>query len=878
VNLKNILIALLVSFGVIVLPFIYKLPIPADTIPGLYHPMRDVNFGYSNGVPVKNPLITDPVRQQFAWKWLAVNQIKKGEWPLWNPYNLSGTPLLANFQSAVFYPLNILFFIPNFTGESDLHFFAIQWSWFIYLQSILALYFMYLYLRKIGLTKAASFFGGLVWAFCGFNVAWWEWGNVGHTVLWFPLMLYAVEKIINISTMIVDENTATRVSKFKTFLTMNIPDFLLLFAVTSSFLAGHLQSFIMCLINLGFYLLYKIPLYNFSGIKFQPELTSRRRRYWIQVTKVMILFILITSVQWMPTLEFIQKSARNVDPTAWTRKDWFFPYEHFINFIAPDYFGNPTTNNYWGVWNYGEFAGYIGIPALLFAFAIFIRYLFDRYKKFRSNSNLNLEHHNNLDNTLDIIEENAGVGFFLFALFINLILITKNPITVLFYMFNIPFLASTQPSRGIAIVDFALVILAAVGFNEMIKVFKKENNNSPQYVEVESNINFSYLLLFILLITVWVFTIIRSSAVLGVLDNVPNYDVFSIGRSNLILPTVLIFITTLLLRTVFKTFRNVKNPGKYLNTIVIYGIILITLADLGRFFLKFESFSSKQLLYPKVSILETIQNIPFARIMTEDSRIMAPNMNIPYGIQTVDGYDPLYLEQYGKLIGMWQREKPDLSPFPANRILTPHIPKNIIADISATDYMLSFGEYTKYTKLGEIGQTKLFKKETALPRAIILAAQREFRNEQELANYMYSKSFNPFSEGLVLSTNSDQSTIPENGFYRYLGAHNASATITKYNENDIEIKTNLVDMPGLLYLADTFDNGWQATMDGNPLDISKVNFHFRGMALPKGEHTITMRYRPQSFSNGLYAMYTGLFLLILTVVLNIMTTKRKTYE
>src|SRR3989338_1627115 len=98
-------------------PFLFagKMPIPGDTIVGMYHPYRDVVWdNYVSGVPFKNFLITDPVRQQYLWRKLAIAQIKKGHLPLWNPYSFSGTPLLANFQSAVFYPLNILYFILPF--------------------------------------------------------------------------------------------------------------------------------------------------------------------------------------------------------------------------------------------------------------------------------------------------------------------------------------------------------------------------------------------------------------------------------------------------------------------------------------------------------------------------------------------------------------------------------------------------------------------------------------------------------------------------------------------------------------------------------------------------------------------------------------------
>src|SRR5690349_18352149 len=92
-----------------------QLPIPADTIVGLYNPFRDLyTKDYPRGIPFKNFLITDPVRQQYPWKNLAISAEKMVNLPLWNPYNFSGTPLLANLQSGPFYPLNLLFFLLSF--------------------------------------------------------------------------------------------------------------------------------------------------------------------------------------------------------------------------------------------------------------------------------------------------------------------------------------------------------------------------------------------------------------------------------------------------------------------------------------------------------------------------------------------------------------------------------------------------------------------------------------------------------------------------------------------------------------------------------------------------------------------------------------------
>ena len=120
-------------------PFFFenRLPVPADTIIGLYNPFRDLYAkNYPHGIPYKNFLITDPVRQQYPWRFLAIVGLKKGELPLWNPYSFSGTPLLASLQAAVFYPFNVVFFLLPF---------RFAWSFLIFLQPLLAGLFLYFY-------------------------------------------------------------------------------------------------------------------------------------------------------------------------------------------------------------------------------------------------------------------------------------------------------------------------------------------------------------------------------------------------------------------------------------------------------------------------------------------------------------------------------------------------------------------------------------------------------------------------------------------------------------------------------------------------------------------------------------------------------------
>jgi len=79
------------------------------------------------------------------------------------------------------------------------------------------------------------------------------------------------------------------------------------------------------------------------------------------------------------------------------------------------------------------------------------------------------------------------------------------------------------------------------------------------------------------------------------------------------------------------------------------------------------------------------------------------------------------------------------------------------------------------------------------------------------------------------------------------------AAIVKFARYGLQDMTLSVDATGanLLFLSETwYPAGWKARLDGNEIPIYRLNYMFRGIVVPKGEHTITMSFEPQSFFVG----------------------------
>ncbi|MEK7573061.1 MAG: YfhO family protein [Patescibacteria group bacterium] len=343
---KDLLFAILL-FALITAIFFYKfliyghVPFPGDLLTAEYNPWKTYSYlGYNPGSYPNKAQYFDVLRQLYPWKTLSISQIASGNIPLWNPYNFSGAPLLANFQSAVFYPLNILYrVLPQIWA----------WSALVVLQPFLAAIFTFLYARKIGISKTGSVFAGVSFAFSSFMSAWLEYNTIGHVILWLPLLLFSAENLI--------ENKEI---KWK---------LLFVFSLIASLFAGHVQIFAYLLCFLILYLVYR-SLYFGKNIGGNLLLFS----------VLIILSLGIGSIQLIPGTELLKESARSYHPYEFLINKILIQPWQLIMFFVPDFFGNPATRNYWLSDTYVGKVTSIGLVSVFFVLIS----IFSKQNKFKN--------------------------------------------------------------------------------------------------------------------------------------------------------------------------------------------------------------------------------------------------------------------------------------------------------------------------------------------------------------------------------------------------------------------------------------------------------------------------------------------------------------
>ena len=120
----------------------------------------------------------------LPWYQFQARAWHSGVFPLWDPYQWCGQPLLAQMQPGAAFPLNWpLFLAPLRDGRLNLDLF----HWHYVLMHWLAAIFMYAYCRELERSRFASILAGSAFSFGGFLGST-TWPQVVNGALWMPLI------------------------------------------------------------------------------------------------------------------------------------------------------------------------------------------------------------------------------------------------------------------------------------------------------------------------------------------------------------------------------------------------------------------------------------------------------------------------------------------------------------------------------------------------------------------------------------------------------------------------------------------------------------------------------------------------------------------
>jgi len=748
------------------IPFIFKgqVPIAFDLFMGGYYPWLSDKWGYVVGVPVKNPGLSDVVSQTYPWLSLARDQILSGHFPFWNPTSLMGYPFFANYQMGVFYPTSFILLLGDLPQARTIQ---------LLVQTLLGLVFMYAYLRSLNLSKISSVVGAFIYTTAGHMTADFELSLGGRSVIWLPLALYLI-------------NMFYRKRNYWLLLPLALSEF-------SIITAGQIQTFIFTNLIILVVILMKFK----SNIK---------ASLW--VIYALALGAIATSVQLFPTAELFFHSVRLNDPHMVALNYGILPLKHLLTtFVAPDIFGNPSTGNYFGFWDYLESVGYIGIISSLLIYLSFL---------------------------------NRGSRWLKVGLFVCLLFAFSNPIAYLPYKFNIPLLNTSAASRVSYPMNFFLTMLAAYGLDSL-----RKRRYTPKVMAVP--------------------VAIMSLILIGFISNYLSWHSPSSITSlrNLLLPTGL-FFAGIVLVFLSSRYKKLCQTGM----IIIASLILL---DLLRFHYKYNSFVKPELAFPKTSVTDYLQTHPGRFISTSSevfpSNSWTPyHLDSLFGYEnlapsSIAGYfatmntsipSPTNSERYLDSVARYDSPLLDLAG--VKYIVT--LKRDKVRKIDPNGYLRDDNiDLSKYKPVFSDRAVAILENQTPVGLAYLNYTPVITKNDIDTLSQM-------------LETKEPQAIFTSDKLVQtYTGREKAEVIPLKQDiggdiSGEFYAKEN-----GVLNIVTTNYPGWQAVMDGKPVRIIKSNFLFVGIEVPSGRHSLELKYRPISFIYGAIVSISATTILFLTVML-----------
>lgn len=684
------------------------------------------------------------------------------------------------------------------------------WGIFIFSQTLICALAFYLFISQIIKSNLAGITGSLVFCLGGLMTTWLEFGTAVHAISWLPLALFSIIRI-------------SHTLKIRYFL-------ILVFSLVMIILAGNLQ---IVTYSLGLIILYSIWIF----------LTRKATLPRLGIILTAIVFgLILTSIQLLPSYDLLKKSIRQTENYTKEQNYGLLQTKDFFRFFIADYFGNTVTRNYWGTLNYSETSPFLGV--------IFLPIIIYTFFKIRT----------------------AETYFFLSIFGLSLLLIFDNNLSHAIYEAKIPLLTSSYASRLLFITILCASVIYAIALDHI-----KTNRGHDFFLKT---VFWSWSAIIGIILGTFISYYLAKQSIQDVNtiqllkryipSNELNLEYYIVAIKNSFIP---IIILSLLLSSYYIIKRILKNIS-HTAGLIVFLVLIFSFIDLGRYFLKFNPFVEKSLIFPNVPALEFLQAKPgYFRVGREHAEILPPNTWMYYKLFSFEGYDPLYLADYAKFMNFLNTGNLEnnsltryaelsskyqslfLDAIGAKYFVT--VLRNKEGQIPGDELYYKFKD-TDYNIVYKKGSIAILENSHAMQRAFFAKKIHFLSYPDTVKKFTEDKNFNPTTD-IILSEATDLKNPDSDG----------NLKISKYSPNTVEIITD-TSKNALLVLADQYEEGWHVKIDDNLNRIMKANLILRAVEIPSGKHTVTFYYWPDSFDSGLKITIAGaVFLFLITCIAKI---------
>lgn len=233
-----------------------------------------------------------------------------------------------------------------------------------------------------------------------------------------------------------------------------------------------------------------------------------------------------------------------------------------------------------------------------------------------------------------------------------------------------------------------------------------------------------------------------------------------------------------------------------------------------------------------------------------DTALISASLGLRWGTRDVILPSPLRIVRQEALLSRVGLDVGDKGAIKVQRLLE-NLP---LVDLLGVRWITTVHtiEHPDWT-LVQDGPARLYRNARAMPAAFLVACARQLGAEDADAAWAALSGLDPRREAILEGA-------PVTGLGAGEGcpdtAELGSAEILVDEPERMVIRVR-ASGPALLVQTDTWYPGWEARLDGAPVEIRRADFLFRGVPVPAGEHELVLEYKPEWITTGLLCFLFG---------------------
>jgi Bacterial membrane protein YfhO len=724
--------------------------------------------------------------------------------PLWNPYIMGGTPYLGDMQSAIFSPFSLPAYVLPF-----------WWSLSVIavMKVVVAAFGGFLLARALGMRFAGAFLCGTVFGFGLFLVAWLPWPLV-NVFPFIPWLLLATERLIRRPGPLAASALAV--------------------VVALQFFGGHPESSVHALFAMGAFFVLRMLQSPGGGAAAMTAAArqgrSRLGALYAVARRPIVVFVaaivLGTAVAAIAIVPFVELLRNSSDLTSRPRGAVHVQPRYFLASLLPSYYPQAFEI---------ETAFYAGaLPLMLAVIALF----------------------------------RAQVMRVAVAVFAALCIAVVLGIQPFFYVAShLPGFDLTYLSRLTILYLLCIALLAGWGLDDLVR-WRPLRRRSVAAASVATGLLVLPVIIVFATRQTSLHYLRRAADIAWTFAQAPSAaDPHLDGVVRL--ASLLVWVTVAGVAAVLIFLRLGRRipPGVFAALAIALVIGDLFGAGMG----ENPAIPDSHATQPVTPAIRYLQKQRPARFVAVAPYIGAnplpPDVNMRYGLYDARGYDLPVVESFGQV---WTRYV--APPTPLLPLDTPAVPVldlelhpaalRILSLLGVRDILEQKNE--KPLQLPDVHEVydgpdaTIYANGNALPRTWLVADQQVVKGDTAALTALGSPGFDP-RQSVITETR-----LPGLAQSRSGGAAPGRSRIVHYAAQRVTIQSDATRASELV-LSDTYYPGWKVTVNGRPARIDRVDYMFRGVAVPAGRSTIVFTYDPASFKIGVVVTLVAIVVLAAAV-------------